>query len=148
TPSEKITVLSAIAEEQSYWEQQASNNIPISPCPLCSGHGLCPVDLTRCICDTAWSLSDCSLPSSQFNEAIDLKKEILQELQDSFQQLGKGNNTDIVYNTLVQLSNQVDFNTNETLSLTQDILENNLHITDDSTILTLQQSVAVSNILD
>ena len=117
-------------------------------CPSCSGHGTCIEN--ECHCHSQYTLPDCSLSVSDFEELIDLKKDILNLLNDTLTNTNNTNQTDLrgkALDTIEKLSNPT-FNTNETLSIIKDIFDNTLNLSSNDTILTPEESETVATILD
>ena len=145
--ADDLTLLAIISKEISYWEGDTSNKTSHIPCPNCSGKGLCPSNILRCKCESGWSLSDCSLPQTEFDSVAALKNNMLVHLQASSDKLSSENGTEIVYNSLQDITKDPEFSTNKSLSLVQSILEQNLNLTDENTTLSMDQSESVSHIL-
>ena len=148
-PFETVRLISIIAIQISEWESATLAGTTITQaCPFCSGHGYCPIITGSCICNSSWSYFDCSINSSFFDQVMELKMELLNSLDEQYKIIQDDTTKDLVYQTLTQISQDIHFNNNESLSKIQDILENTLGITQPDTLLSESETSAVADILN
>jgi len=144
-PITKIQTLSTIAGELDDLQ-----TIDENPCPLCSGHGYCDND-GICVCSQRWTLKDCSMSNENFEKLIELKINILNNINETLNNMSNitdNSHREQTLEILKDLSNP-DFSTNKTLELIKDILENSsLDIDNPNTILSQNETELVSTILD
>ena len=148
-------------------ENQILQNVSSPACPLCSGHGICQKQQDKCTCNKGWGLDDCSTSQGIIDEIKSLKQTCLEELNSNYDDACKKTEqasaysdvsddscsgvTTTLYQTLTEISSYNSFNSNTSLSLVQNILENKLGILNTDTTLTSSEvamlSVMLSNMI-
>ena len=144
TSEEKIQIVSLLSKELSNFEQNAYNSSQ-NPCPNCNSHGSCG-QTEICTCHQGWTLPDCSVSVEDFLDLIDLKKQLIETLSNSYSNTSDASQQQAFVSNLEDLSNPY-FNDNKTLKMIQDILENTLHIDDEKTVLSDEEITSIANIL-
>ena len=144
-PYENTRVISMVASELQRWESHLVSGID-NACPLCSGHGTCPNYNQGCICESGWTLPDCSMSTALFEQIISLKEDAILLLNSSYNRIPNDGLEYTFFGALDDLSSSPYFNTNYTLTLIQNLLNYTVDITDMNKTLDLQKSEYVSNI--
>ena len=158
-----MQVAAMISKQLADLESQLTKNITSPVCPLCSGHGVCPTGKSACVCDSGWGLPDCSLSQATIAEIVSLKQSYLQDLNSSYLTLQatdvadsvyditgqKGDPDDdlLMYQVLSESSQNVYFNTNQSLTSVDSILKSTLDALSANNTLTSQESQLLTNIL-
>jgi len=146
-PYQNLQVASHITSELANWESRIQEDIENGEgsCPKCSLHGSCPVGNNTCICDSGWTLPDCSLSQDIYDRVIVIRQEAISVLNESYNTIQTNEMREILLNSLQSFSNSPLFNTIDTLQDVQNILESTLGI-GNGTLLTEQESRIVANI--
>jgi len=144
SPTEKLNGISLLAEELSYFENIGYNK-SINPCPDCEQHGQCD-SREICVCQSEWTLPDCSYSVKDFENLINIKYILLQAMLEAYSDLANTNNTEIVLNNLDSLSNPY-YNNITTISLIQHFLDDILRLDENQTILNQYEAIYSANIL-
>ena len=114
-------------------------------CPECSGHGNCLEN--TCICDEGWALQDCSLEKDTYQEIIIAKTNAIQELIDSYNNMESDEMRGFVFHSLQALTTEPEFNDDQIITKVQDVIEKDLKLTSNDTILDQSERESVAQIL-
>jgi len=130
--SETLPIVSATSTELNVFENLIKDN-SANYCPDCSGNGDCPQQ--ECVCDPGFTLSDCSLTDDEYQSMIDEKLKLLNALKEAYENDPTTEKATMVLEAMALLTQNHDFNTEETMVLVDDIMENTLKVGDPDTVL-------------
>jgi len=139
---ENIKILGLISKESLNMENGASQKG--EACPTCSGHGTCLAE--KCVCDEGWTMEDCSMPQSEFDGIIETKLEIIDKLRDSYNNMQTEEVKNFILQSLVDLTSGPRFNTDSTMTQIQEMLEKDLNIKGEGTILNEEDQKLVADL--
>jgi len=113
-------------------------------CPTCSGHGKCVNQ--ECVCDPDWTIN-CYYARSDLNEIIQLKKTLINIFSSNYASLGTSEYRRIAIQLVSDLSNP-EFNNNESMTMLQNLLKNQLAIDKPTTKLSMSEAKLMLSIID
>ena len=144
-PLETLKVVNVLNGELNQWQdnQEVSN----LGCFECSGNGLCNQDLNRCVCNSGWTLPDCSFDTDHYQSVVGFRMLSLQQAQNNTQLAEDNTGKLLMYSALKVATQNGIFSNTGTLVATQNILENSLNVTNDTNVLSDDEADSVSRIL-
>jgi len=154
-PFEITQIIAMITKEITEWEDILTEDAPNPVCPSCSGHGSCPAKKARCDCEAGWAIIDCFVRESDVDLISNLKQNLLKEMSASYQEMLSNNSAseeqtttvrEMIHQILMESVDDQHFNTNKTLILVQNILNDTLKDY-STTVFSSDEIQAVSEIL-
>lgn len=99
----------------------------------------------RCTCDADYTLKNCEISLTDFNNIITAKSAILTQLEAN---MGHIYDKTVVFSILEDISQNSLLNTNSTMNSSKSILDSVIQLDNSSVILNEQQANSTANILD
>jgi len=145
--ADKLQQVSLIVQELSNLESTLFN-ISDNPCPTCNGNGSCN-DADYCLCNSGWSLPDCSISNSAYNEITKLTKDLVNALNSTYSSILQSKEEYIdLYLSMLQLLSNPYFNSEDIFIEIHQILTETLDLNNQSVTLSTMGLKTLTALMD
>ena len=144
--TEALSIINSLAQQLQKMENERAEQIDKDGCTICSNNGECEGEI--CSCKEGWTLQDCSMEIDEFNEIIQVKKDMIEALKDLYESDPSSETETEVLEALKSITNSSDFNNQDTMVLIDKLLDETLDLDNEKKILTEEQTLAASEVLD